>query len=72
VEARRAEGLAQALLATELPRSWRHSVGVAGQADRLASAGGFDGDLLVVGWRSAACAVAMPAPVTTETGNACR
>ena len=47
VEERRAEELAQALLATELPRRWWHSVGIAGQADRLAAAAGFDGDLLV-------------------------
>jgi len=47
VEARQADAVAQALLAAELPRRWRHSVGVARQADRLASAGGFDGDLLV-------------------------
>ncbi len=47
VERNEAEALAQALLATELPRRWRHSVGVAGQADRLAAAGGSGGDLLV-------------------------
>jgi putative nucleotidyltransferase with HDIG domain len=47
VERSEAEALAQALLARELPRRWQHSVGVVRQADRLAAAGGFDGDLLV-------------------------
>src|SRR5262245_34646670 len=47
VERREAEALSRALLATELARRWRHSVGVAGQAARLAAAGGFDRDLLV-------------------------
>jgi putative nucleotidyltransferase with HDIG domain len=47
VEPSQAEALAQALLATELPRRWQHSVGVAEQAVRLAAAGGFAGDLLV-------------------------
>jgi putative nucleotidyltransferase with HDIG domain len=42
-----AEAWAEQLLATELPRRWHHSAGVAAQAARLARSSGIDGGLLV-------------------------
>ena len=41
-----AQELARSLLAEPLPRRWRHTQGVAGQAERLADIAGPDADLL--------------------------
>lgn len=42
-----AHGLAAKYLEVQLPRRWRHTIGVAAQAGRIASAFGESGDLLI-------------------------
>lgn len=47
VDVHQARSVAQRLLAAELPRRWRHVVGVAARADELADVGPVDRGLLV-------------------------